>query len=240
MQLCKLNLLGTRKAKSSTAYIVAWEYLETGIQLLEENSWEADYELTLNLYTEAVEISYLKSNFETMEKMAEIVLSQARNILDRVKVYEMQVQRLSVQNQFVEAIEVGLDCLKLLGVDLPLEPTTEEAGSWLEKTNIALDNFSDEAIIELPDMTDRKIKAVMGMLSRLIPPCYFGRPSLLSIIVCQSVLLSLEYGNTFDTPPLLAPMLWFCVVPMIYPEGIELETLEYKFSRNKTVTRVKQ
>ncbi|GGA26182.1 serine/threonine protein kinase [Okeania sp. KiyG1] len=201
MQLCKLNLLGTRKAKSSTAYIVAWEYLETGIQLLEENSWEADYELTLNLYTEAVEISYLKSNFETMEKMAEIVLSQARNILDRVKVYEMQVQRLSVQNQFVEAIEVGLDCLKLLGVDLPLEPTTEEAGSWLEKTNIALDNFSDEAIIELPDMTDRKIKAVMGMLSRLIPPCYFGRPSLLSIIVCQSVLLSLEYGNTFDTPP---------------------------------------
>jgi len=200
LQLCELNLLATQKAKSCTAYVAAWEYLEMGIQLLEDNSWQTHYDLTLNLYTEAVEINYLKSDFEAMEKMAEIVFSHARDIMDRVKVYETQVQRLSVQNQFVDAIEVGLNCLKLLGVDLPLEPTAEEVESWQEKAKAAMEEFSDEAIVELPDVTDQKMKATMGMLSRLMPPCYFGRPSLLAVVVCQSVLFSLEYGNTFDTP----------------------------------------
>ncbi|MDJ1182468.1 trifunctional serine/threonine-protein kinase/ATP-binding protein/sensor histidine kinase [Roseofilum casamattae] len=204
LQLCELNLLATQKAKSSTAYTAAWEYVETGIQLLEKSSWQTYYDLTLNLYTEAVEVAYLKSDFETMEQMVEIVFSQAHHILDQVKVYEMQVQRLSVQNQFIAAIEVALGYLKLLGVDLPLDPTVEEVETWLENTNRAVDKMSDEAMIELPEMTNQEMKAAMEIISRLIGPCYFFRPNLLAISACQSVLLSLEYGNTLDTPPALS------------------------------------
>ncbi|MEL7039269.1 MAG: ATP-binding protein [Cyanobacteria bacterium J06592_8] len=200
LQLCELNLLAAQKAKSCTAYIAAWEYLETGIQLLKENCWQTHYQLTLNLYTEAVEIGYLKGDLEMMETMAEIVLSHTQNILDRVKVYEIQLQRLSAQSQYSEAIEVGLNCLKLLRVDLPLEPTAEDIGTWLLKTKTTLEGFSDQALIELPDITDLKMAAAMRMLVRLGPPTYFSNPNLLVPLICKTVLLSLEYGSTFDTP----------------------------------------
>ena len=200
LQLAKLNLLAAQKAKSCTAHIAAWEYLEIGIQLLEDDCWQTQYHLALNLYTEAAEISYLNSDFEIMKEMAEIVLSHARNILDKFKIYETQVTCFSVQSQFREAIEIGLNCLKLLGIHLPLEPTDKEVEAWLERTQIALDRFSDEALIKLPDMTNREMKAAVGMLIREIAPIYLTSPNLFAVSMCQAVLLSLKYGNTVDAP----------------------------------------
>ena len=54
-QFAQLNLVAGRKAKTATAYAAALECLSNGIKLLATDCWQSQYELTLNLYEEAVE-----------------------------------------------------------------------------------------------------------------------------------------------------------------------------------------
>ncbi|MDJ1184156.1 trifunctional serine/threonine-protein kinase/ATP-binding protein/sensor histidine kinase [Roseofilum casamattae] len=199
-ELAKLNLIAGKKAKICTAYSAAFEYLSRGIEMLAEDSWQTEYKLTLDLYVEATEVSYLQGDFKFMEQFGNTVLQSASNLLDKIKIYETQLQAHSVRNQFIEGIHVGLMCLKLLGVDLPDNPDTAEIGAWLDRTQKALTPFSSEAILDFPEMIDPATLSAMRILSRMIPLSYFGRPSLLPLISCQGILLSLEYGNTTGTP----------------------------------------
>lgn len=64
--LAELNLTAAKKAKTATAYEAAREYLKIAYGLLSNNSWQTDYDLTLTIYTETVEISYLRGDFLTM------------------------------------------------------------------------------------------------------------------------------------------------------------------------------
>ncbi|MDJ1185247.1 trifunctional serine/threonine-protein kinase/ATP-binding protein/sensor histidine kinase [Roseofilum casamattae] len=199
-ELAQLNLVAAKKAKSCTANIAAFDYLNIGLNLLADDTWEVEYELTLNLHLEATEVSYLKSDFDRMEQLGNIVIDRAGTVLDRIKVYETQLQAYSVQNRFIDGINVGLQCLQLLGVELPNNPDLAEIGSWLERTQVALEPFTSEELLNHPEMKDLKKLSAMKILSRLIPLSYFGRPSLFPLISCQGILLSLEYGIAIDTP----------------------------------------
>ncbi|NEO88154.1 MAG: serine/threonine-protein kinase PknK, partial [Spirulina sp. SIO3F2] len=198
-ELAKLNLIAGKKTKICTAYTAAFEYLSQAIEMLVEDSWQTEYKFTLDLYSELTEVSYLKGEFELMERFGDIVLNRASNLLDKIKVYEIKLQAYSVQNQFIKGIHTGLVCLRALGVDLPDDPNAEDMEAWLARTQKALAPFVSETILALPNMTDPTVLSAMRILSRMIPLSYFGRPSLFPLISCQGILLSLEYGNTIDT-----------------------------------------
>jgi serine/threonine protein kinase len=94
-ELAFLNLLAGQKAKAATAYEAATRYLNIGLGILAVNSWQNQYELTLNLHIEAVESEFLNTNFKRSEILANAVLEKAVTILDQVKVYELKIRSCS-------------------------------------------------------------------------------------------------------------------------------------------------
>ena len=199
-ELAELNLLAGEKAKKSTAYTAAIEYLKMGIELLKDDCWQTHYNLTSNLYIEASEVSYLQSDFTEMERLGNQVLEKDCQLSDKMRVYETHLQAYSVQNKFLEGIKLGLFCLNLLGIDLPQNPNDSDVLTWLNRTKKALEPFSLEELIDLQEMTDPEILSAMKILSRMISLSYFGCPNLFPLIACQGILLSLEYGNGIDSP----------------------------------------
>jgi len=117
-QLAALNLIAGRKAKAATAYEAAVGYLSVGLGLLTASSWQSNYDLTLNLHVEAVEAEYISANYDRAKQLADIVLENAREPLEKVKVYETIVQFYIAQNRMPEAITTASAALKLLGVSL--------------------------------------------------------------------------------------------------------------------------
>ena len=85
-ELAKLNLIAGQKAKASTAYEAAVKYLNVGLELLPSVSWQSHYELTRDLHLEALEAEYLNTNFERSQQLSEIVLQQAKTLLEKIKV----------------------------------------------------------------------------------------------------------------------------------------------------------
>ncbi|MBP0021672.1 MAG: AAA family ATPase [Cyanobacteria bacterium SBLK] len=196
-QLCQLNLQAGCKAKNATAYKAALEYLLLGIELLTENSWQCDYELTLALYESATESAYLEGDFEKMEWLAEVGLNNARTLLDTIKLYEVKIQALEARAQFQEALDTAAIVLEKLGIrQFPKEPDSSDIELWLNDVQTNLSDRHPTTLAKLPDMSDPKILAAMRLLFYVTPTAYKYKPALMVLITFEEVNLSLRYGNS--------------------------------------------
>ncbi|MEG4168524.1 MULTISPECIES: AAA family ATPase [unclassified Microcoleus] len=199
-QLARLNLVAGKKAKAATAYAAAVEDFKVGQELLTENSWHSQYELTLALYTEAAAAAYLNGDFDQMEKLASVVENGAKTLGDKVKLYEVQIQAYMAQNKLQEALNTGLPVLKQLGVEFPSEPNLSDIGQALGETASILSGKGTEDLIDLPLMTDPQQIATITILSSLFTPAYLALPPLAPLVVCKQVNLSVQYGNASLSP----------------------------------------
>ncbi|MBD2435262.1 ATP-binding sensor histidine kinase [Nostoc sp. FACHB-110] len=195
-ELAKLNLIAAQKAKASTAYEVALKYLKTGIELLSIDAWESEYKLTLGLYEGAAEVAYLSGNFEQMQQWAEVVLQNANNLLDKVKVYEVKIISAIIQSQQLTAIQTALSVLNLLGIELPEKPTPSDIQQGIDDIAVKLQGQAIADLINLPLMTDPQKIAAMRILMGVLPAAFQTAPEMMPIIACEMVNLSLKYGNT--------------------------------------------
>lgn len=180
-ELALLNLLASRKAKTANAYHASAQYLNTGIQLLPDNSWQTHYDLTLNLHVELIEAEYLNTNFERLQQLCEIVLTHAKDILDTIKVYELKIQYCNSQFQPQLAIEIGLDVLNKLGVTLTLT---------LPK------DIDVEQLENLPPIQDAYQIAVLKILNALTYSTYLTGDHLYVNVVFTMVDICIHYGNS--------------------------------------------
>ncbi len=193
--LAELNLLAGKKAKSASAYMPALSYFKAGLQLLEPNSWQIQYELSLALCVAAAEAAYLSCEFDAMDHFGGIVLNNARTLLDQVNVYQIQIQANILKNQSREAIRIALSVLRQLDVDLPDNPDLSHFMQGLQDTQQALGGKEVEDLNQLPVMTEAEPLAAMQILSSIGSASYISLPALFPLIFFKQIQLSVQYGN---------------------------------------------
>lgn len=164
-----------------------------------DDSWQTHYKLTLSFYVEVTEVAYLNGEFEAMEHFAQTVMANAQAVMDKMPVYEIRMQHHAVLNQFLDGLLLGLEALSMLGVPMPTDATLADIGEWLTRTQTALANYSSAQLLDLSVMTDPAKLVAMRLLIRLNSHSYFARPILFPLLVCQGILLSLQYGNSVYT-----------------------------------------
>ncbi|MBE9226065.1 AAA family ATPase [Phormidium sp. LEGE 05292] len=200
VEIAKLNLIAGQKAKAAMASVAANKYLQVGLELLGNLSWETEYELTLALHTEAAESAYLSSDFEAVQRFVDIVRNCAKTLLDKVKVYEIQIQAHVLQNKLLEAINTALQALKLLEVNFPENPVPSDIGQALSETAAILNGRRIEDLVDLPQMSDPYELAAIKLLASIFAPAYIAAPTLLPLAVCKQVDLSVQHGNAPVSP----------------------------------------
>ena len=200
IEIAQLNLIAGQKAKAATAYGAAAKYLQAGLRLLVNFSWDTEYELTLSLHTEAAEAAFLSGDFEQMQILVEALQQHAKNLLDKVKAYEVKIQASMAQNNLLESVKIGLQVLSLLGVDFPERPTPSDIEQGLMQTASILDGKQIEDLIDLPPMTNPYQLSVMKILSGIVSPAYILVPELLILVICKQVYLSVQHGNANLSP----------------------------------------
>jgi diguanylate cyclase (GGDEF)-like protein/PAS domain S-box-containing protein len=195
-EIARLNLLVGEKAKASAAFISAFRYFQTGLTLLDEESWQRHYDLALALHSAAVEAAYLSGDIEQMEQLAAVVLAQARTLPDKVNVYQVMMQAYTARTQFRRAIQIALEALKLLGIDFPDHPTTADMQQALSTTAAKLDGICIASLIDLPSTADPIALSAMRLLASANAPAFQAAPELFPLIVLALVNLSIDSGNT--------------------------------------------
>ncbi|MEH2370702.1 AAA family ATPase [Nostoc sp.] len=199
-EIARLNLITGQKAKAAIAYSVAQNYLARARVWLADSSWQTNYELTLELYTETTEVAYLCGEFEQVESWAAIVLQAAKTVLDIVKVYEVKIQTDIAQNQLLEAINTGLQVLQQLGISFPETPTQSDIQLELDAIASLIGQKPIEDLLHLPEMTEPDKLAAMRILSSITIAAYVAAPDLMPLLVSKQVNLSIQSGNAVVSP----------------------------------------
>lgn len=180
-ELAELNLIAGQKAKAATAYEAAVNYLNIGLELLSQDSWENRYDLTFNFYLEAAETEYLNGNLERAGIVCDRTLQKAKTILEQVKLYELKIKFYLAKSQIQYALDTGLQVLEMLGVTL--------FQSSPQDINI-------EELANLPEMTDPYKLGAMQILILIWPPACFAQSPIALQILYTMVEISRQYGNS--------------------------------------------
>ncbi|MEH2453754.1 ATP-binding sensor histidine kinase [Nostoc sp.] len=242
-ELAKLNLIAGRKAKNSTAYSAAVKYFAVGRNLLTSDHWKSQYNLTLTLYVEATEAAYLNTDIDEMEQLAEMVLQQAKTALDTVKVYGVRINAYTSQGQLLKAINTGLMILKQFEIDLPESPDLEDVARISQQTQALLGTKKPTDLLNLPEMTNPQILAVMQIFNEILVPAYLTKPNLNSLIIMTQMNLSMIYGNgPISALGYSSYGLFLCAVAGDIKQGYEFGQLAFnllsKFKEKKIEARV--
>jgi PAS domain S-box-containing protein len=195
VKLAQLNLKAGIIAKKSSAYNSAYLYFNEGIKLLSDSAWQDFYDLTLQLYSEITEAAYLISDYVDMNKFVEIVLNNANTLIDKINVYRIKIEAYQAQLNLKEALNTGISVLKLMEIDISMEPKQsdiEEAfrGAWK-----AISGTKVEDLASLPLMKDPIKLGAMQILLSISSVTYQVAPKLMPIVVCKMVEISIKYGN---------------------------------------------
>jgi len=224
-RLAELNLIAGEKAKVSSAYQAAFQYLQIGLTLLNPDSWQTNYDLSLVLYSATAEAAYLSGNFEQVEPLCQQVIEQAKTLIASLKVYNAKIQTYIAQRKSIEAIQISLQLLEQLGVYLPIHPTAEDVQQAFQKNALKLADKPIADLIDLPIISEPEMLAAMQLLVNMCASAYFAIPPLFALIVLKMVGLLMERGNM-----MLAPFAYAAYGILLCGVELEIET-GYQFGQ---------
>ena len=195
-RVAELNLIAGKRAKTSTAYASALNYLIAGRALLAKDSWEQRYDLTFPLEYHRAECELLTADLAAAEERLTALSLCARNLVDIAAVACLRLTLYTTLDRSDQGVEVCLEYQRRQGVHWPPHPSHSEVRQEYERIWQQLGNRSIEELIDLPLMNDPESRASLDVLTEVVTPALFTDENLLALVICRMVNLSLEYGNS--------------------------------------------
>ncbi|HSG18435.1 MAG TPA: AAA family ATPase [Anaerolineae bacterium] len=193
-ELAALNLKAGQKAKTASAYADAKKYIEIGLDLLHPDSWQEQYELTLSLHNENGELAYLTGRFDQLAPTVDLIQRNARSVNDQVRIYMIQIEAETAQYNVVEALKIGLEVLRDLGFEIPVQPTEDDHRRLHDIFIGLLKGRQVKKIARLPEMSDERALAASSLFASIMSTSYIINPPLFPIISYNGAILTLEHG----------------------------------------------
>ena len=194
-QMAELNLIAGKRAKTSTAYASALQYLIVGAALLADDRWERQHELTFALELLRGECEFLTGELMAAADRLTMLSSRATNTIEQATVACLRMDVYTTLDQSDRAVAVCLDYLRHLGVEWSPHPAPEEARSEYGRIWSRLGSRAIEDLTELPLMSDPASLATLDVLTKVVPPALYTDANLVSLASCRAVNLSIESGN---------------------------------------------
>ncbi len=198
-ELSQLNFKAGLKAEDAAAFDSAFDYLQTSIQLLDSNSWKSDYAHTSQVYQTAAHTAFQSSKFVEANDIGQKVLTNAKSLVEKAAIYNIQLQSLLAQNQPVQMLDLSIEILKEFKVNLPRKASNLAIVKSLIALKIAIRGKTPESFMQLNMMKDEEKKALMTLYDAIGNAAYFAEPTLLAIVIFNRLKLVAKYGNTEDS-----------------------------------------
>jgi len=195
-RVAELNLIAGKRAKTSTAYASALNYLAAGRELLAEDSWERRYELIFSLEYHRAECELLTADLATAEERLTMLSQRAANLVDIAAVARLRLTLYTTLDRSDRGVEVCLEYQQSRGVHWSPHPEKIEVQREYERIWSQIGSRSIEELVDLPLMSDPESRATLDVLTEVVTPALFTDENLLALVICRMANLSLEHGNS--------------------------------------------
>ena len=196
LELAEFNLQVGKRAKAVAAYQATKNYFSIAVSLLPKDAWEHHYDLTFALQCGLVESELLTDDHQFVKPQLAILFKQAKTKLDKMLVYQLDIIRLSLANRYNDALQQGLEVLRLFGLNLPLYPkpyhilTAYMSIEW----RLYGKKFTN---LDLTQQASNEYSLLQKILNQLYASTYItSNKELFVLLIFHAVKLSLRHGYT--------------------------------------------
>ncbi|WP_166363555.1 trifunctional serine/threonine-protein kinase/ATP-binding protein/sensor histidine kinase [Pseudomonas akapageensis] len=194
-QLAELNLIAGQRAKASTAYASALNYLSTGAQLLDDDCWARRHGLIFALELNRAECEFLTGQLPVADKRLTALSNRATTTIDRANVACLQMDVYLLLDRSDSAVAVCLAYLRHVGIEWSAHPSDDDVRLEYDRIWSLMGDRSIEELIDLPLMQDAVSLMTVNALCKLFPPAVQTDANLTCLSISKAISLSLEWGN---------------------------------------------
>lgn len=194
--LAELNLEAGIRAKKSTAYSAAIDYLEKGRLLLNPDVWQGQYSLAYRLHIELMECRYLNQDLGAAEHLFDIIVANAATMEDKAKAYNIMIVLYTATRAPAEAIRFGLEALMIFGIKLDIDVGKGPVFVELIKTRWRIKRVGLENVLDLPVLQDDTLRVIIELIVSVGTPAYYINQNLFALISLKGLNLALKHGLT--------------------------------------------
>lgn len=199
-QLSHLNLIAGKRAKDSTAYASAIAYLKIAKDLLPEAWWFDHYEQGLEIVKILAESLYIIGQIEAADQLIKDTLPHLKTNIEKADMQCMQVIQYSTSARMQEAIDKGLEALRLLNVNIAEYPSifTVLKEIFLVRWYLLKKRIAN--LINQPMITDQRQSRIMSLLNEMRSSAYTtNHVNLIATIILRATRLALQHGTAAET-----------------------------------------
>ena len=192
-ELLELNQKCAVDSINLNSYSSAIFYLNSAISLQDKDSWNSDYDKSVELSSLLIEVYYLNLEFEKAKRLFDSTLKKVKTKNDKIKIVQIEIFSLIAQNRSKEALELGLEILSEYGIELPLE---DDFNNYYSKLFELYDVNDVEILKQLPKMQDKEKLNIIDILNSIMAPAYQTAPHLYPKVCYVAVDICIKYGNS--------------------------------------------
>lgn len=200
-RLADLNEAAGRQAAEAGAFDRADHYLEQALALRvglcrsPADCWRAEPAATLERHVRAARMAYLAGRRERMNALIEAALAHASDADARARLLEVRLEAAYGSGQLDEALDLGLELLRLLDANPPHADTPEEAAALVSGLRQDVQALGLDALSALPPMRDAAMLQRVGIVAKMTAAAYIARPALLPLLTVLQVRLMMAHGH---------------------------------------------
>jgi predicted ATPase/class 3 adenylate cyclase len=199
-ELARLNLEAGTKARRSSAYASALDFLRVGHEMLADDAWESDYDLTLSLSRELQQCAYLTGNHDEADSWTTTMLDHARTSLTKAEILSARTRQYATIGRMRESVHAAFAALSLVGVELIENPGPDAITHEIADVQANLGGRDIPDLLDAPELTDPEARIAIHVLMEVFPATFLsGSGSLFPYLVLKSVNLSLRHGNSSES-----------------------------------------
>lgn len=131
-----------KRAGQASSFEEAVSFFNVAIDLLPNDHWKSQYDLSLELYNGAAEIECALGNFDHVDRLLAKAISHEMDIDDKMRSYTTQIVSLGSRSRLDEAIAKVQDMLREAGFPLPKKVTKMRLLLELARTKACLCGMS--------------------------------------------------------------------------------------------------
>jgi predicted ATPase/signal transduction histidine kinase/tRNA A-37 threonylcarbamoyl transferase component Bud32 len=200
--LLALNVEAGRRARAATAYAAAVNFFGAGASLVDDEGWRSDYPLAYALNLGLAEGLYLAGEIDAADAAFERLSARVTSPLDALSVRSLRVTLYVAIGRSSQAIELGVEALRLAGVDIPGDDDGLAAAAAAERARLH-ERFAARPLaarIDDPPAQDPELRAVIKVMTDLMAPTQLTRQRLFEHLCLKQINLSLEHGHAEASP----------------------------------------
>ena len=190
-RVVELFIRAAEQAKLLSNHALMETQLEAAVELVDPDDITTLIAVQTGRYQALCSLGRLQEAdevFDTIDRLCRTPAERTEAVLD-------QVSSLTNRNRPVEAVALGLDQLRRLGVAVPApEQLGAEIDRGLEAFHHWLNSGDERDDLRRPDVTDESIIAIAALINRLMPPAFFSDPAMMAWLALEALRMWAEHG----------------------------------------------